>query len=291
MIIACIPAYNEESTIGSVVVRAMRHVDRVVVCDDGSGDLTGEIAGGLGAVVVRHERNMGYGASLLSLFEEARRLGGDVMVTLDGDGQHDPAEIPRLVERLEAEDVDIVIGSRFLEEGGSKAPLWRKTGIKLITSLASNEELRVTDAQSGFRAYNRQALESLVLTERGMGASTEILLKAKEAGLRVFEVPINISYNYNTSTQNILFQGIDVIGSTLKHQSIQQPMRFYGVPSVICLMIGVVFGAWALQLYRIEGRLVTNLTLISIASTIMGLILLTTGIILYSVISVLRERT
>jgi len=291
MIIACIPAYNEESTIGSVVVRAMRHVDRVVVCDDGSGDLTGEIAGGLGAVVVRHERNMGYGASLLSLFEEARRLGGDVMVTLDGDGQHDPAEIPRLVERLGEGDVDIVIGSRFLEGGGSEAPGWRNAGIRLITGLASNGELRVTDAQSGFRVYNRRALESLVLTEQGMGASTEILLKAKEAGLRVYEVPVNISYNDNTSTQNILFQGIDVIGSTLKHQSIQQPMRFYGVPSVICLMIGVVFGAWALQLYRIEGRLVTNLTLISIASTIMGLILLTTGIILYSVISVLRERT
>jgi len=86
LIIACIPAFNEERTIGGVVVRTMRYVDRVVVCDDGSGDLTGEIAGGLGAVVVRHERNMGYGAALRSLFLEARRLGADVVVTLDGDG-------------------------------------------------------------------------------------------------------------------------------------------------------------------------------------------------------------
>ena len=289
--VACIPAYDEERTIGGVVVRTMRFVDRVVVCDDGSGDLTGEIAGGLGAAVVRHKRNRGYGASLRSLFAEALRLGADVVVTMDGDGQHDPGEIPRLVERLGMGDVDIVIGSRFLERGGSEAPGWRRAGIRLITELASNEGLRVTDAQSGFRAYSRGALESLVLTEKGMGVSTEILVKAKNAGLRVGEVPVNINDNDNVSTPSVLFQGIDVIGSTIKHQSIQHPMRFYGLPAVICLTIGVVFGAWALQLYRIEGRLITNLTLISVTSTIMGLILLTTGIILYTVISVLRERT
>jgi len=85
-VVACIPAYNEERAIGGVVIRALKHVDKIMVCDDGSGDLTGAIAGGLGAVVVRHERNMGYGAALRSLFAEARRLGADVVVTLDGDG-------------------------------------------------------------------------------------------------------------------------------------------------------------------------------------------------------------
>jgi len=84
--VACIPAYDEEKSIGGVVVQAMEHVDRVVVCDDGSRDLTGAITGGLGAAVVRHERNMGYGASLRSLFSEALGLGADVVVTLDGDG-------------------------------------------------------------------------------------------------------------------------------------------------------------------------------------------------------------
>jgi len=91
-VVACIPAYNEEKTIGGVVVRALRYVDRVVVCDDGSRNLTGEIGGGWGAVVVRHEGNMGYEASLQSLFTEALRLGADVVVTLEGDGQHDPGE-------------------------------------------------------------------------------------------------------------------------------------------------------------------------------------------------------
>jgi len=84
-VVACIPAFNEEKTIGRVVLQAKKYVDGVVVCDDGSGDLTGEIARGLGAVVGRHERNMGYGVALRSLFSEARRLGADVVVTLDGD--------------------------------------------------------------------------------------------------------------------------------------------------------------------------------------------------------------
>ena len=86
MIIACIPAYNEEKTIAKFVLQAQRYADKVVVYDDGSSDMTGEIAGGLGAVVVRHERNLGYGASLRGLFAEALRLGADVVVTLDGDG-------------------------------------------------------------------------------------------------------------------------------------------------------------------------------------------------------------
>ena len=179
-VVVCIPAFNEERTIGGVVVRALRYVDRVVVCDDGSGDLTGEIAGGLGAVVVRHERNREYGAAMRSSFQEALRLGADIVVTLDGDGKHDPGEIPRLVDRLGEGDVGVVIGSRFLEGGGSDAPGWREAGIRLITGLASNGEMEVTDAQSGFRAYSRGALESLVLTEEGMGVSTEILVKAGE---------------------------------------------------------------------------------------------------------------
>jgi len=117
LIVACIPAFNEERSIGGVVVRTLKHVDRVIVCDDGSVDFTGEIAESMGATVVRHERNLGYGAAIARLFEEALRLGADVVVTLDGDGQHDPTEIPRLGEG----DVDIV-----------------RAGIRVITGLASN---------------------------------------------------------------------------------------------------------------------------------------------------------
>ena len=185
--------------------------------------------------MVRHQRNMGYGASLHSLFWETLRLGADVAVTLDGDGQHDPAEIPRLVERLG--DADIVIGSRFLEGGGSEAPGWRNAGIRLITGLTSNGELHLTDAQSGFRAYNRRALESIVLTEEGMGASTEILVKAGKNGLRVAEVPVSISYGGGHSTHNPVAQGIDVVLSTVKHLSMRRPLLFFGLPGLLALCV------------------------------------------------------
>jgi glycosyltransferase involved in cell wall biosynthesis len=102
-VVACIPAFNEEGSIGGggvVVVQARNYVDRVVVCDDGSVDLTGAIAEGLGAVVIRHERNMGKGAALNSSFRYVRDLRPDVVVVLDADGQHDPGEIPRLVEPI-----------------------------------------------------------------------------------------------------------------------------------------------------------------------------------------------
>ena len=122
VVAACIPAFNEEATIARVVLLAERYVDQVFVCDDGSTDMTGIIAEALGAVVVLHEANLGYEAALLSLFEEAVKRGVDVVVTLDADGQDDPSEIPKLLERLNVGDVDLVVGSRFLEGGGSEAP-------------------------------------------------------------------------------------------------------------------------------------------------------------------------
>ena len=289
-VVACIPAFNEEKNIGGVVIRALKFVDRVVVCDDGSSDLTSDIAKGLGAIVVRHERNMGYGAALKSSFQEAIKLGADIIVTLDGDGQHDPKEIPRLLERLGEGDVGMVIGSRFLEGGGSNASNWRKAGIKLITELTSNKELEVTDAQSGFRAYDGRALESLVLTEEGMGVSTEILLKAGENGLKVAEVPVNISYNEGSSTHNPVIHRVDVVLSTVKHLSMRRPLLFYGLPGFIAMCIAGVFWAITLRKYAIAHTISTNVTLIALSATFVGLMLMTTAIILWVLISFVREK-
>jgi glycosyltransferase involved in cell wall biosynthesis len=289
-VIACIPALNEEKNIGGVIVRALKCVDRVVVCDDGSSDLTGDIARGLGAVVVRHERNMGYGAALKSSFQEALRLGADIVVTLDGDGQHNPVEIPRLVRRLEKGDVDIVIGSRFVEGGGSEAPSWRENGIRFISELVSNDGLKITDAQSGFRAYNMEVLENFSLTEDGMGASTEILLKAGERGFKIIEVPVNIQYYKESSKQNPIIHGVGVVLSTVKYLSLKRPLRFYGLPGFISLLIAAVFWANAIKIFSSRGTISTNVALIALGATIIGLILMTTSILLWVLISVLKEK-
>jgi len=292
-IVACIPALNREKTIASVVIQAMRFVDRVVVCDDGSADLTGEIARSLGAVVVRHEKNMGYGAAIASLFREARRLDADIAVTLDGDGQHDPSQIPRLVEPLMSGEADFVIGSRFLKgEDAAMVPGYRKVGLKLITSLASNASYHgLTDAQSGFRAYGRKFLEAVSVNEEGMGVSTEILLKAKENGFRVVEVPVTISYDEDSSTHNPIKHGLNVVLSTVKQQSIRSPLLFYGLPGFLSLIVSLIFWVWTLHIFSITRSIETNITLIALGTTIVGLMLMTTGILLWVLISVVKEKS
>lgn len=290
LVVACIPAYNEERTIARVVVEAQRYVDKVIVCDDGSTDLTGEIARRLGAEVIRHERNMGYGAALSSLFKAARGLNASAMVVLDADLQHNPSDIPRLLSPVVRGEADIVIGSRFLgKEGG--VPKYRGLGIRLITNFAKGVSYKdITDAQSGFRAYSRRAINSITPSEQGMGASTEILLKAKEIGLRVVEVPIRISYDVEKpSTHNPLLHGLDVILSTVKHLSIRRPLVFYGVPGFAALLVALFFWVWTLQIFASTRQIVTNIALIALGATLVGLMLLTTAVILWVLISVVRE--
>jgi len=290
-IVAVLPAFNEQRTIAEVILKTERHVDEVIVVDDGSSDLTAEIAERLGATVIRHKRNMGYGAALRSGFEHAMKFNPKVVVTLDTDGQHNPRDIPRLIEPILKGEADLVIGSRFLSEV-DETPKYRKLGVNTITKLVKISSYgELTDAQSGFRAYSGKALQLIMPAEQGMGASTEILLKAKEHNLKVMEVPIKISYQVGKASRlNPLYHGIDVISSTLKHLSMRHPLMFYGVSGLLALAVGIFFGAWAFNLYAKEGRLVTNLALISIFGFIAGLILITTGIILFTIISVIREK-
>jgi len=289
-VVACIPAYREEGSIAAVVLGARRYVDEVMVCDDGSDDMTGSIAEELGATVLRHERNLGYGRALTTLFMESLEHGADIIVTLDADGQHDPSQIPDLIKALKETEADIAIGSRFLQED-QKTPEWRRRGIKLITDLTSNGENDITDAQSGFRAYTREALESLNLTEEGMGVSTEILLKAQNKGLKIAEAPIKVSYRQDSSTRNPVVHGLFVVLSTVKHLSMRHPLLFYGVPGVAAFGIAAFFWAWTLQIFSTQKRVVTNLALIALGSTLTGLILSTTAVILWVLISVVREKT
>ena len=129
MKLVCIPAYNEEATIGDIVKCSLKHADKVLVCDDGSTDDTAKHAKENGAMVISHKKNEGYGASIITLFDRARQEDADIMVTIDGDGQHDPDQIPLLVTTLQQNHVDVVIGYRLLD-GTSETPGYRKQGIK-----------------------------------------------------------------------------------------------------------------------------------------------------------------
>jgi glycosyltransferase involved in cell wall biosynthesis len=291
LVVSCIPAKDEEKTIAQVVVRAMRHVSKVYVCDDGSVDLTGEIAKRLGAEVVRHNHNMGYGAAIATLFERIESTDADVVVTLDADGQHDPDDIPRLVEPILKGEADIVVGSRFFDGKDDQVAGYRKFGVNVITELtykASHVDL--VDAQSGFRAYSHKALPLVRPSEMGMGASTEIFLKAHEAGLKIIEVPVKISYDANSHNLHPLYQGVDVVMSTVKQYSIRHPLIFYGVPGFTSLVIASFFWFQTLETFVRSRAVITNVALIAVTTTMVGLMLLTTTIILWVMVSVIRER-
>jgi len=290
-IAAGIPAFNEEKNVGSMIVELLKFVDIVIVCNDGSNDNTGMIAKKMGAIVVNHERNLGYGAGIKSLFLKARELGVDVLVTLDADGQHRPEDVLAVLEPIKKHETDIVIGSRFLDQNQQQIPSYRRAGIKIITKLANTTlDKTITDSQSGFRAYNSNVLSEIIPLEHGMGVSNEILIKANKKGFTISEVPIVVSYQGDTSTHNPVSHGASVIFSTLKIISIENPFKLYGIPGSIFLAIGLFFTVLTIQDFTETKQMLLSTAIIGAATIIFGTILLMTAIILYSVVNVIRER-
>ena len=285
-----IPAYNEEKNIASIITKLKNITDSIIVCDDGSSDMTSEISKNLGAIVISHKKNMGYGAAIRTIFQKSVELDSDILVTFDADGQHRIDDVNKILQPLKNNEADIVIGSRFLDNE-SKVPNYRKIGIKVITQVTNASlKKKLTDSQSGFRAYNKQALTQISPSEMGMGISTEILIKASSKGLRIAEIPITILYHDDASTHNPVSHGTSVLISTIKFTSIEHPLKFYGIPSIIFLIIGSAFTYSAIQYYVEIGRLNTNLTVIGAGAILISLVLLISAIILYSIVSVVREK-
>ncbi len=290
MKLACIPAYNEESHIESLVKSAKNYVDSVIVCDDGSTDDTASMAKKAGAIVISHKQNKGYGAAIISLFDYARKNNAELMITLDGDGQHNPDQIPLLLNTLTQHNVDVVIGSRFLNQN-TEAPGYRQRGIKIITSAANyGADLKVSDSQSGFRAYSKNAIDAIHPTEEGMSVSTEILFKISNKGLSLAEIPITISYDGDTSEHNPLSHGITVLANTIKYVSIKHPLKFYGIPGIVLIVAGIILGGIFLDAYLHQQTVFYGSLLGSVVMFLLGAILSVTSIILFSMANLIRDR-
>ena len=290
-IIVGIPAFNEEKNIAVLIIQLKKIADEIIVCNDGSTDLTSKIAEELGATMINHEKNLGYGAAIRSIFLKSKDLDGDILVTFDADGQHRIDDINKVINPIINGESDLVIGSRFLDESAKEVPRYRKAGIKLITKITNATiKKQLTDSQSGFRAYSKKVLNELNPSELGMGISTEILIKASAKNFRISEVPIKIVYDGDTSTHNPISHGSSVLLSTIKFTSIEHPLKFYGIPSMIFFAIGLLFTSLSIEYYADIGRLNTNLTLIGAGSILIAVVLLLTGILLYSLVSVVREK-
>jgi len=290
-IVIGIPAYNEEENIGKILVKVKAIADKVIVCNDGSTDQTLEIAKKSGVTVINHDKNLGYGAAIKSIFLKAKEIDADVLITFDADGQHRVEDIDQVLRYIEERKADIVIGSRFLKNDTSEVPNYRKIGIKVITKITNTSiKEKITDSQSGFRAYNKKVLSEIILSDNGMGVSTELLIKASNKGFKITEVPIKILYPGNTSTHNPISQGASVLLSTIKFTSIEHPLKFYGISGTISTIIGLFFIVWTLQEFSQFGNFPPITALISIGFVLMGMILLIAAILLHSLISVIREK-
>jgi glycosyltransferase involved in cell wall biosynthesis len=234
------PAYNEGHVIAEVIMGCKKYVDKVIVVDDGSSDNTVDIAESLDAYVVRHEINKGYGAALRNCFETARELGANAMVIIDSDGQHNPDEIPRLLEPIK-HGTDLVIGSRFINGNGKNIPFYRKVGMKILdaaTYIAGG--LNVTDSQSGFRAYSRRAIENINLTGKGMSAGSEILIQARDYKLKFTEVEIHCRYDLeDCSSENPFIHGSKVLLRLLAYMKYRRPLYYFTASGIVLGVIGV----------------------------------------------------
>ncbi len=220
LVVAALPCYNEARFIGDVVRRARAHADAVVVVDDGSSDGTADAALAAGAQIREHGANRGPGAAARSCFQAGLELGADVLVTLDGDGQHDPDEIPGVAAPILAGEADVVIGSRFLG-GYNNVARYRKFGIDVITFLYNfGAPVKISDGQSCFRAYSRRALETLAIAEDGFGFSVETLVQARNAGLRIQEVSISCMYHEESHSMNPVLHGVEVALLVVKHRAL-----------------------------------------------------------------------
>ena len=222
-VVAAIPCFNEQQFIGDVVSKARNHVDLVIVIDDGSSDDTAKVAQAAGAEVIRHEARQGAGAATKSGFEAAKKNNADVLVTLDGDGQHDPNDIPRLLNPILDGEADLVIGSRFLIPSSpdirfkTNAPRYRKFGINIITWLYNlGSSTKVSDSQSCFRAHSQRIIDAINITEDGFGFSVQVLIQARRKGFAIKEVPISCLYHPQGSSLNPVSHGLGVALTVIK---------------------------------------------------------------------------
>jgi len=294
LIVAAIPAFNEEKTIAKIVARAMKHVDRVVVVDDGSTDDTALIAASLGAHVVRHDENKGYGSAIRSCFSAARDLAADVLVTLDADGQHDPEQIPKVIEPILNGESDIVVGSRFHQGGGrEEIPRYRIAGMRMLNEATNRiAKQKVADTQSGFRAYSRRAIDSIRIYETGMGVTSEIDVRSGDADLRVAEVPIQVAYSgLDSSSQNPLMHGLEIISTILRIAGEKHPVLLFGVPGLLAIVAGLGGWFWTVQRYAEAQQLPLGVALVSTIFLIGGIVAVNTAIILYTISNVSRRLT
>lgn len=289
--IVCMPAYNEENLIFDLIKKIRPFVDMVVVCDDGSTDKTEQKARDAGAHVIRHNKNLGKGGAMKSLFSYAKNIDADIMITMDGDGQFLPEEIPRIMKPVIEEKADVVLGYRF--DDADDMPTYRKFGNKFLdkmTSLAS--ELPFRDTQGGFRAYSKKSIQLIEFSTDGFGVDSEIVVNASKQNLKIVEEKVTVIYNTGgkTSTKTPVVHVSEVLKTILEMIAIYHPLKYLGIPGLISMILGISVGIFVLITFNDTRYFSIPFMLISIASTILGLLLLLMSVVLFSISKSVNQK-
>lgn len=289
-IVAVLPAYNEEISIGSIVLLTNTFVDNVIVIDDGSSDRTADIARSAGAEVILHGVNRGKGGALKTGFAAAANLGADIIVTMDTDGQHNPADIPKLVVPIIEGSADVVNGSRYLNGVENNTPFYRRIGQTILDRFTNlNSGLKITDTQSGFRAFTNSTKDIFRFNSQGMAIESEMLADVAKSHLRIKEVEIGVRYDVDCSTKNPIKHGLEVFVRILKDIEFNKPLYCFTTPGIIFGIIGLYMGAHSLQIFANGGSLNFGPTMLMVLLIVVGTFMYLTGILLHSISTILKE--
>ena len=288
-ITALLPAYNEEISIGSMVIKTKRHVNEVIVIDDGSTDNTAKIAEIAGADVIRHESNMGKGAALKTGFESVK--GADIIVTIDADGQHSPSEIPKLVTPIINGKADIVNGSRYVNREEKNTPKYRRVGQSVLDIATNiNGRTHITDSQSGFRAFAADTIPSFRFHQKGFGIESEMIVDASNAGLKIEEVSVSVEYHENSHKKDPISHGVGVLVKVIQDMEFNRPLYYFTIPGIVLITIGLVAGLIFFGNYLGGGSRSLAPTVFAGLITITGVFIAFTGIILDTMTRMITEN-
>lgn len=291
-ITAIVPAFNEELSIGSVVIGANKFVDQIIVVDDGSTDYTAEIAKKAGAEVIQHSQNMGKGAALKTGFNSIPNT--DIVVTIDGDGQHNPREIPLLVKPIADGQTDMVNGSRYLDKKSNRTPAYRRIGQTVLDKTTNiNSGLKITDSQSGFRAFAAFTVPAFRFSKADFSIESEMLMDAASHNFKIMEVQVGTSYNKKQKskihTKSPLRHGFGVFVRLLRDMEFRRPLYYFTVPGLILILIGLILGLDFFGKY-LDGQTTSLMpTVLAGMIGLGGIFAALTGIILHSVAGMIKS--
>jgi glycosyltransferase involved in cell wall biosynthesis len=287
-VLVVIPAFNEDRFIGSLVLKVRAAGYSVLVVDDGSSDSTAAVAEAAGAVLIRHASNRGKAAAVASAFAHAREMELDALVLIDGDSQHDPVDLPGVLAPVLSGEADMVVGSRFLG-AHSQIPLWRRAGQHALTAATNlGSGVRITDSQSGFRAFSRRAIHAMRFGKDGFSVESEMQFEARASGLTIREVPISVHYQI-PNKRNPVRQGVGVLDGVLRLIGLHRPLLFFGLPGLVILAAGLLLGAYVVRVYDATLQLAVGYALITVLLGIVGVMSLFIGIVLHTIRSLFME--